>query len=61
MPAAAFAEASKHLLLPDECQLGYLFHMVAANLGLSPRSFDLWSHPSGEELRLHPDWESETS
>eukprot|EP00975_Prorocentrum_lima_P030231 6339735-Prorocentrum_lima.AAC.1 len=41
LPAANRFEAVKHLLLPDECRLGYLYHLVASNLGLSPRSFRL--------------------
>eukprot|EP00975_Prorocentrum_lima_P052042 10898345-Prorocentrum_lima.AAC.1 len=34
-------QVAKHMLLPDECRLGYVYYLVALNLGLPLRSFRL--------------------
>eukprot|EP00975_Prorocentrum_lima_P007772 1664483-Prorocentrum_lima.AAC.1 len=46
-------QVAKHLLLPDECRLGYLYYLVAINLGLAFRSFRL-EGTSGSDRRPLP-------
>eukprot|EP00975_Prorocentrum_lima_P000058 14945-Prorocentrum_lima.AAC.1 len=45
-------EAAKHMLLPNECRLGYLYNWVATNLGLPSRSFRLDGTSFSDRMQL---------